>query len=103
LSLEDLAEEVVGEIDEGVPQAPRLVPMPDGSVVVAGTLRLDELGQHFDVDLQHDEVDSVSGLVMALLDRPLVAGDVAEFDRFRFAVISISGHGAREVKVSLVG
>src|SRR6185436_14923875 len=42
LSLEDLAEEVVGEIDEGVPQAPGLVAMPDGSVVVSGTLRLDE-------------------------------------------------------------
>jgi CBS domain containing-hemolysin-like protein len=103
LSLEDLAEEVVGEIDEGVPQTPRLLAMPDGSVVVAGTLRLDELGQHFDVELQHDDVDSVSGLVMALLDRPPVAGDVVEFDRFQFTVMSVSGHGAREVRARLLG
>jgi CBS domain containing-hemolysin-like protein len=101
LSLEDLAEEVVGEIDEGAPQAPGLVPMPDGSVVVSGTLRLDELGQHFDLDLRHDEVDSVSGLVMALLDRPPVAGDMVEFGRFQLTVLSVSGHGAREVKVRL--
>jgi CBS domain containing-hemolysin-like protein len=103
LSLEDLAEEVVGEIDEGVPRAPSLTPMPDGTVVVAGTLRLDELGQHFNVDLHHDEVDSVSGLVMALLDRPPVPGDVAEFERFQFTVISVSGFGAREVRVRLTG
>jgi CBS domain containing-hemolysin-like protein len=102
LSLEDLAEEVVGEIDEGVPRAPGLVAVPDGTVLVAGTLRLDELGQHFGVDLQHDEVDSVSGLVMALLDRPPVAGDVAEFDRFQFTVISVRGHGARQVKVQFI-
>ena len=101
VSLEDLAEEVVGEIDEGAPQAPGLVPMQDGSVVVSGTLRLDELGQHFDLDLHHEEVDSVSGLVMALLDRPPVAGDVVEFGRFQLAVLSVSGHGAREVKVRL--
>ena len=101
LSLEDLAEEVVGEIDEGAPQAPGLVPMPDGSVVVSGTLRLDELGQHFDLDLHHEEVDSVSGLVMALLDRPPVAGDMVEFGRFQLTVLSVSGHGAREVKVRL--
>ena len=101
LSLEDLAEEVVGEIDEGVPQAPRLVAKPDGSVVVAGTLRLDELGQHFDADLQHEEVDSVSGLVMALLDRPPEPGDMVEFERFHFKVLSVSGHGAREVEVRL--
>jgi len=103
LSLEDLAEEVVGEIDEGAPIAPGLVKMPDGAVVVAGTLRLDELGQHFDMDLQHDEVDSVSGLVMALLDRPPVAGDVVEYDRFEFTVLSVTGHGAREVKARRLG
>ena len=102
LSLEDLAEEVVGEIDEGVPQAPSLVTMFDGSVVVAGTLRLDEVGQHFDVDLQHEDVDSVSGLVMAQLDRPPTAGDVVGFGRFQFEVLSVSGHGAGEVKVRLV-
>jgi CBS domain containing-hemolysin-like protein len=67
--------------------------------VVSGTLRLDELGQHFGVELQHDEVDSVSGLVMALLDRPPVAGDVVEFDHFQFTVVTVSGHGAREVEV----
>jgi CBS domain containing-hemolysin-like protein len=100
LSLEDLAEEVVGEIDEGIPQTPAIVAMADGSVVVSGTLRLDELGQHFDVDLQHEDVDSVSGLVMALLDRPPVVGDVATFDRFQFTVLSVSGHGAGQVKVS---
>lgn len=99
LSLEDLAEEVVGEIDEGAPVAPRLVSRPDGSVAASGTLRLDELGQHFGVELQHDEVDSVSGLVMALLDRPPVPGDVVEFDHFEFTVITVSGHGAREVAV----
>lgn len=101
LSLEDLAEEVVGEIDEGVPRAPNIMALPDGSVIAAGTLRLDELGQHFNLDLHHEEVDSVSGLVMALLDRPPVPGDVAEFDRFQFTVISVSGLGAREVKVEL--
>ncbi len=62
VSLEDIFEEVVGEIDEGVPATPSLVAQDDGSVRAAGTVRLDELGQHFNVDLEHEEVDSVSGL-----------------------------------------
>jgi CBS domain containing-hemolysin-like protein len=99
LSLEDLAEEVVGEIDEGVPVAPSIVARPDGSVMVSGMLRLDELGQHFGAELVHDEVDSVSGLVMAMLDRPPVPGDMVEFDHFHFRVITVSGHGAKEVEV----
>jgi CBS domain containing-hemolysin-like protein len=102
LSLEDLAEEVVGELDEGPPQAPGLVTLPDGSVKVSGTLRLDELGQHFRVELHHDEVDSVSGLMMALLDRPPVVGDVVEYERFQLTVLTVVRHGAREVQVRFI-
>jgi CBS domain containing-hemolysin-like protein len=103
LSLEDLAEEVVGELDEGPPQAPGLVTLLDGSVKVSGTLRLDELGQHFRVELHHDEVDSVSGLMMALLDRPPMVGDVVEYERFQLTVLTVVRHGAREVQVRFVG
>ena len=67
ITLEDLFEEVVGEIDEGVPSAPPLLPDPDGSARVAGTLRLDELGRYFHLDLEHEDVDSVSGLILARL------------------------------------
>lgn len=103
LSLEDLAEEVVGEIDEGVPTSPSLVRLSDTTARVAGTLRLDELGQAFGVELGHDEVDSVSGLVMALVDRPPVVGDVVEYGPFRFSVTSTSGHAARDVHVDFLG
>lgn len=97
LSLEDLAEEVVGELDEGVPASPSIVPVDAASARVAGTLRLDELGQHFGVELQHEDVDSVSGLVMAILDRPPVVGDSVEYGPFRLTVTAVRGHGAREV------
>lgn len=103
LSLEDLAEEVVGEIDEGVPTAPNIIRTSETTARVAGTLRLDELGQAFEVDLEHEEVDSVSGLVMALVDRPPVVGDVVEYGQFRFTVSTVSGHGAKEVHVEFLG
>ena len=50
VTLEDLFEEVVGEIDEtpGAPATPRRD--AQGRVRVPGTLRLDELGQLFDLD-----------------------------------------------------
>jgi len=102
LSLEDLFEEVVGEIDEGQPSAPELVKEADGSLRVAGTLRLEELGQQFDIDLEHEEVDSVSGLAMALLDRLPVTGDVVEYGRIRLEVTDTSGRGVREARVWLL-
>jgi len=102
VSLEDLFEEVVGEIDEGAPKSPPIQPAPDGSVVVAGTVRLDELGQYFDFDLAHEEVDSVSGLILALLGRPAVVGDLIEYGRVRLEVLATSGHGVRQARAILV-
>jgi CBS domain containing-hemolysin-like protein len=101
VSLEDLFEEVVGELDEGVPSAPALLRNADGSLTVAGTLRLDELGQELDLDLEHEEVDSVSGLVLALLGRPPVVGDVVEHGRITVEVTQITGRGVGEARVTV--
>jgi CBS domain containing-hemolysin-like protein len=65
-------------------------------VRAAGTLRLDELGQYFDLDVTHPEVDSVSGLVLAILDRPPVVGDVIEYQRLTIEVTATQGRGVRD-------
>lgn len=101
LSLEDLFEEVVGDIDEGQPAAPEVVREDDGALRVAGTLRLEELGQELNIDLEHEEVDSVSGLMMALLDRLPAIGDVVDYGRIRVEVTATSGRGVREARVWL--
>ena len=67
-----------------------------------GTVRLDELGQHFNLELEHDEVDSVSGLVLARLGRPPVEGDRVDYGRLRLEVTATSGRGVREVRASLL-
>jgi CBS domain containing-hemolysin-like protein len=100
LSLEDLFEEVVGEIEEGS-ATPTIAKAADGSVVAAGTVRLDELGRHFDIDLIHDEVDSVSGLVLAILGRPPVVGDVVAYGRVHLEVITTSGRGVKQARARL--
>jgi CBS domain containing-hemolysin-like protein len=102
LSLEDLFEEVIGEIDEGVPEEPPLVTESATTAVVAGTLRLDELGSHFDLDLSHEDVDSVSGLVLTLLGRPPHVGDAVEYDRIRLEVTSTTGHGVQQARATLL-
>lgn len=102
VSLEDLFEEVVGEIDEGMPASPPIAPQSDGTVKVAGTARLDELGQYFHLDLEHDEVESVSGLVLANLGRPPAVGDTVEYGRLRLEVTETLGRGVKEARASLV-
>ncbi len=102
ISLEDLFEEVVGEIDEDASATPSLRVDSAGVVRAAGTLRLDELGRHFNLDLEHEDVDSVSGLVLQRLGRPPQVGDVVDYDRLRLEVTGVSGKGVREVRVTIV-
>jgi CBS domain containing-hemolysin-like protein len=101
VTLEDLFEEVVGDIDESPASARQVYRDRLGRLRVPGTMRLDEVGQQFDLDLEHDEVDSVSGLVLALLGRPPQVGDSVRYDRLQFNVTAVKGHGVEEVAVTL--
>jgi CBS domain containing-hemolysin-like protein len=100
VTLEDLFEEVVGEIEEGPGHAgPRRD--SQGRLRVPGTMRLDELGQLFDLELAHEDVDSVSGLVLTLLGRPARVGDSVRYDRLQIDVTAVMGHGVDEAAVTL--
>lgn len=102
ISIEDLSDEVVGEIAEDASEVPSLLEEAPHVWRVAGTARLDEVGQKFDRDLEHEDVESVSGLVLARLGRPPVVGDAVEFEELRFEVLSLAGRGVREARVSVI-
>ena len=54
-------------------------------------MRIDELGQEFGLELEHEEVDSVSGLVLTLLGRPPDVGDTVRYGRLQFTVTARQG------------
>jgi len=101
VTLEDLFEEVIGEVNEGTAGNP-IRHDAQGRLRVPGTLRVDELGQQFDLELKHEEVDSVSGLVLTLLGRPAQIGDTVRYDRLQIEVTALQGHGVSEVAVTCV-
>ena len=101
VTLEDLFEEVVGDIEEGTPKNKTMYRDREGRLRVPGTMRVDELGQQFDLDLEHKDVDSISGLVLTLLGRPPDVGDAVRYDRLLIVVTKVKGHGVEECAVSL--
>ena len=102
VTLEDLFEEVVGDIEEGPAGEPDVYRDGEGRLRVPGTMRIDELGQEFGLELEHEEVDSVSGLVLTLLGRPPDVGDTVRYDRLQFTVTAVKGHGVDECAVSRI-
>ncbi|WP_279340360.1 hemolysin family protein [Sphaerisporangium perillae] len=77
VTMEDLAEELVGElIDENDPEPAEAVPLGDGTWDVRGTLRLDEVERATGLQLpESEEYETVAGLIMARLGRLAQPGD----------------------------
>ncbi|WP_370248427.1 hemolysin family protein [Nocardioides sp.] len=101
VTLEDVVEEIVGDIaDEHDRLGARARERADGSWSLSGLLRPDEVADLTGVDLpESEDYDTVAGLVLKVLGRIPVAGDLAEGEvpdatehdpgRTRLAVLSV--------------
>jgi CBS domain containing-hemolysin-like protein len=99
VTIGDLFEEVVGDIDEDRGRPP-ISKDALGRVVVRGTVRLTSAGDALGVTLEHPDVQSVSGLVLALLDRPAQVGDVVSWGHVRIEVTAVAGRGVAEAAMT---
>jgi len=99
VTMEDLFEEVIGDIEEGRGRA-AIVWEPDGRVRVRGTVRLDEVSKTLDWPLENERVTTISGLVLLLLGRPAQKGDVVTWNHVRIEVASSVGRGVGEALMS---
>lgn len=78
VTLEDLIEELVGDISDEYDHAvEEIKDLGNGRYRVAARLPVDELGELFGLDLDDDDVDSVGGLLTKQLGRLPQAGSVA--------------------------
>jgi CBS domain containing-hemolysin-like protein len=102
ITLEDLFDEVTGEIQDEPAEPQSIVRDATGRFRVAGTVRISQVGEALGCVLDHPDVDSVSGLVLTLLGHPPVVGDVVEYDHVRFEVTAVHRRGVRESLVSAV-
>ena len=99
VTIEDLFEEVVGEIEEGRERAP-IARESDGRLLVRGTVRLKDVGEAFGITLEHADVQSVSGLVLTELGRPAAVHDVVIWNNVRVEVKSTAGLGVGDAIIT---
>lgn len=80
VTLEDLIEELVGEIaDEYDPRADEVAELEPGRYRVSARLGLDEVGDLFGIELEDEDVDSIGGLLGKALGRVPQPGASAEY------------------------
>jgi CBS domain containing-hemolysin-like protein len=99
VTIEDLFEEVVGDIDEGRGRSPVWRAAP-GRVLARGTVRLKDAGDAIGRSIEHPDVQTISGLVLALLGRPAVVGDVVTWNGVRIEVTAVMGRGVADAALT---
>jgi CBS domain containing-hemolysin-like protein len=96
VTIEDVLEEIVGEIDDEYDRAGNAVEeLTDGSLRVSSRLNIEELGERLGIELSDDDVDSVGGLLAKALGRVPIPGAVAEVSGLRLEAESTAGRRNR--------
>jgi CBS domain containing-hemolysin-like protein len=103
VSLEDLLEELVGEIaDEYDVEEPEMVELGDGVYRVSGKTSIDDVNEMLDVELPDEEWDTVGGLVLDIFGKIPSAGDEKDFQGLKFRAAEVQGRRVATVVISRV-
>ena len=101
VTLEDLLEEIVGEIaDEYDRDEPQVQRLDDHTLRVSGRLQVDELNELLDVELPNTEWDTVGGLMAGLLGKLPAKGEEVDFQGLRFRAERVQGRRIDKVLVT---
>jgi CBS domain containing-hemolysin-like protein len=97
VTLEDLIEEIVGEIEDEYDRAePNVEPAGDNRYRVNARLPVDELNELLDVEMPNTEWDTVGGLMLGILGRVPRQGEEVAFGDLRFVAERIPGQAPAE-------
>lgn len=89
VTMEDILEELVGEIDDEYDHEKEVTKLSDNEYLVDPEMRIDEVNERFDLDIQSYKFDSIGGFVIELLDRMPKSKDEVEFENLKFVVVNV--------------
>jgi putative hemolysin len=102
-TLEDLLEEIVGEIEDEFDLPDESVERVDDKTIrIGGTFPIDDFNDQFGTDLPVEDYHTVAGYVFGLLGRGAEAGDDVETDHLRFRVLEVEGSRIEKLEIEFL-
>jgi CBS domain containing-hemolysin-like protein len=104
VTIEDLLEELVGEIEDEYDTASENMLVVDEhdkqAISVDGRLEIDELEEYFQIPLKEDNYETVGGLIFTLLERIPYQGEQITFKGLQFTVEKVDERRVHRVKIT---
>lgn len=101
ITLEDIVEEIIGDIHDEFDEAEELVvrQVGENEYIVEGSINLDDFNDQLDTDIDSEDYESLGGLIIEHLDRLPNKGDSVEIDNCKLTVIKMDDKRIELVKV----
>ena len=106
VTLEDVLEEIVGDIEDEFDLPDTSIERIDETRIrIAGPYTIDDFNEEFDTNLEHEDFNTVAGLVFGELGRAPEVGDEVRVDGLLLRVLEIEGSriGKLEVEFGVNG
>jgi putative hemolysin len=103
VTLEDLLEEIVGEIEDEYDLPDESVQrVDDDRIRVDGTFPIDDFNEQFQQELPQEDYHTVAGFVFGQLGRAAEAGDEIVHDGLRFHVLEVDGPRIERLEIEFL-
>lgn len=103
VTLEDLLEEIVGEIDDETDEVEKLYEkVNDHEYIIQGRMLIDEFNEAFDTDLHMSDVDTMAGYLITALGTIPDEGEKLSFKVDNLTLISEEMEGSRVLKIRVI-
>jgi len=100
VTLEDLLEEIVGEIEDEYDLPDESIQhLENGRMLIHGTFTIDDFNEQFAQALPQEDYHTVAGFVFGALGRAAETGDEVEHDGLRFKVVEVDGPRIERLEV----
>jgi putative hemolysin len=102
VTVEDILEQLVGEIEDEFDVPPPEQPFSEGeiAVVLEGSVGIRDLDSQYQLSLPRDDgFETLAGFVLSRLQRIPAVGESFDFDEHRFTVEEMEGHRIAKVRI----
>jgi putative hemolysin len=103
VTLEDLLEEIVGEIEDEFDLPDESVErINETTIRIDGTFPIDDFNEELGTSLEHEDYHTVAGYVFDLIGRAAEPGDEVRTDGLRFTVLDVEGSRIQRLEVEFL-
>jgi len=103
VTLEDILEELVGEIRDEYDTEMPVIPLPDGSMLIDATISIRDLKEDYGIEIEEsEEYDTLGGFILTVLQRIPRVGDTVNVNGKIFRVVEMVGQRISKIKYETV-